>query len=89
MSFIESLRDENGKLPAYAWPGGYPVYYLASDNGVLCPKCANEYKPESDNENQLKPLAFGINWEDAMLFCEHCNVRIESAYCEGTQEVSE
>lgn len=35
---IEDLRDENGKLPAYAWPGGYPIFYIASDNGVLCPE---------------------------------------------------
>jgi phage terminase large subunit GpA-like protein len=87
---VESLRDDNGKLPAYAWPGGYPIYYLASDNAMLCPKCANEYKPERDNESQLKPVAYGINWEDAQLFCENCNARIESAYADGgdTQEVS-
>ena len=84
---VELLRDNNGKLPAYAWPGGYPIYYLASDDAVLCPKCANEYTSERDNESQLAPVASDINWEDAQLFCEHCNARIESAYGEGTQEV--
>jgi hypothetical protein len=29
-----------GSLDAYAWPGGYPVYYLDKNNDVLCPKCA-------------------------------------------------
>ena len=79
---INEIRMENGKLPAYAWPGGYPMYYLAPDDGVLCPKCANEYKPERQNEKYLKPVAFGINWEDSFLLCDNCNKRIESAYAE-------
>jgi hypothetical protein len=29
-----------GSLDAYAWPGGYPVFYLDRNNDVLCPKCA-------------------------------------------------
>jgi hypothetical protein len=75
-------RLSDGTLPAYAWPGGYPLFYLAHDNGVLCPKCANEYTPERDNEDQLKPIAADVNYEDSALFCEHCNQRIESAYAE-------
>jgi hypothetical protein len=38
---MKPQRDDNGNLPAYAWPGGYPLYYLCADNGVLCPQCAN------------------------------------------------
>ena len=34
-------REENGKFPTFAFPGGYPIYYLAADNEVLCPDCAN------------------------------------------------
>jgi hypothetical protein len=86
MENLNDLRLENGKLMAYAFPGGYPIYYLAADNGVLCPKCANEYTPERDNDEQLKPVAFGINYEDAQLYCEHCNKRIESAYAEDPHE---
>jgi hypothetical protein len=76
---LNNIRLKDGTLPAYAWPGGYPVFYLATDNGVLCPKCANEYVPGRDNDAQLMPVAFGVNWEDPNLFCEHCNTRIESA----------
>jgi hypothetical protein len=79
------MRLSNGKLPAYAFPGGYPIFYLATDNGVLCPDCANQYTPERDNEDQLKPVLCDINYEDESLFCEHCNKRIESAY--GDSEV--
>ena len=75
-------RMSDGKLPSYAWPGGYPVYYLAPDNGVLCPKCANEYRPERDNREQLEPVTADVNWENSSLFCDNCNARIESAYAE-------
>lgn len=33
--------DEDGKVPTYAFPGGYPMYYLMADNEILCPDCAN------------------------------------------------
>ena len=29
-------------LPAYAWPGGYPMVYTDEYNGTLCPDCASE-----------------------------------------------
>jgi hypothetical protein len=58
------------------------MFYLAKDKGVLCPKCANEYTPDRDNDEQLQPVAYDVNWEDSDLFCEHCNARIESAYGE-------
>ena len=31
-------QTESGKLMAYAWPGGYPLYYVCKDGGVLCPE---------------------------------------------------
>src|SRR5882724_8380738 len=68
------------QLPSYAWPGGYPVLYLAKDNGVLCPKCANAFDPERDNDEQLEPMTFDIHYEGAPAVCEHCYTEIESAY---------
>ena len=38
---VEKMRDDSGKLPAYAWPGGYPIIYIAGDGGIFCPACAN------------------------------------------------
>jgi hypothetical protein len=84
---INDIRMSDGKLPAYAWPGGYPLYYLAKDNGVLCPKCANEFTPDRDNDEQLEPVAYDVNWEDDSLYCEHCNARIESAYGEESEVI--
>ena len=72
---IEAIKDGQGDLPAWAWPGGYPLYYLSGEgNEILCPYCANS---EADCIT-----AYGVNWEDPMLICEECNERIESAYAE-------
>lgn len=63
------------KLPAFAWPGGYPLYYLDTQGSTLCPECANE------NDGYSAPLAeMGINYEDANLFCDNCSKQIASAY---------
>lgn len=75
-------RDEHGKLPTYAWPGGYPIYYLAADGGLLCPDCANCGEALSDypDDDQWRIVAGGIHWEGGPIVCDNCNVEIESAY---------
>lgn len=78
----------NGKAEAYAWPGGYPIYYVTSDGGVLCPPCVTkEYERirESSLDNARDGWALdgrGVNYEDPDLYCDHCSQRIESAYAE-------
>ena len=63
-------------LDANAWPGGYPMFYLDSDNSALCPDCASK-------DGYTAPIvAYGVNWEDPSLYCEDCSKRIESAYTE-------
>jgi hypothetical protein len=80
-------RDEEGNLSVYAWPGGYPVFYITSDAGTLCPGCATDAEEEGlttdPNDPQWYIVAGEINWEDADLYCDHCEVRIESAYAES------
>lgn len=75
---------ENGKLPAYAFPGGYPLYYLAADNGVLCRDCADSDRcKEADNDpfdSQYHIIGVDINHEDNDLRCDDCNTIIECAY---------
>lgn len=71
-----ATRNSDGKFDSYAWPGGYPLYYLDSDSTVLCPDCANK-------EDYTAPVTFcDINWEDPDMYCEDCGKRIESAYAE-------
>ena len=71
-------KDKDGKYPRWAWPGGYPLFYITlEDCVVLCPTCADK------NDEELDPLAgCDVNWEDPMLWCEGCSQRIESAYAE-------
>lgn len=68
---------EAGKLPAYAWPGGYPLFYLTDQNSILCPEHANVEDEYSDETLE----AYDVNYEDSDLWCEHGH-RIESAYAE-------
>jgi len=77
----------------YAWPGGYPVFYLAREG----------YRNDETGELELsrydrseficcadcaaKPsdrilITYNVNWEDKDLFCEVCDQKIESAYGE-------
>ena len=76
---LENYRDVDGKLVAYVWPGGYPLYYMDARGYPLCPQCANldyvtEYSPED------RPEFAAINWVDCDLICDHCAAQIEAAY---------
>ena len=78
-------RDDTGTFPAYAWPGGYPLFYLMADGGTLCPKCQNDAREtdeECPDDDQWRAVAVDVNWEDSDLYCDHCGDRIESAYAE-------
>ena len=80
-------------LDAYAWPGGYPMFYVCSDGGCLCPKCTNKEidlidSAIRDNDNSgWRVVGADVNWEDSSLICDNCNSRIESAYAEDDVEV--
>lgn len=82
------LADNGGKFIAYAWPGGYPVYYVTADNSVICPSCANgnleltTAKP-ADMENYDRQWAivdYDVNYEDVFCQCDNCNKYIDPAY---------
>lgn len=72
---LRMLRGQNdGKLPAYAWPGGYPFYYLSADGRTWCPNCANQ------NDAEPPITAYDVNYEDTDLLCDGCGARLEAAY---------
>lgn len=91
---IKELRSfyRKGHARAYAWPGGYPLYYVTTDGGALCPKCMNTERAQifrSTGEGSRDGWAIegqDVNWEDSSLFCDHCGDRIESAYAEDEVE---
>ena len=73
-------RDSNNKLPAWAWPGGYPIIYFDGDNSTLCANCATQSADDDDEVTQFKPVAYDVYYEGPTIFCDQCNVEIESAY---------
>lgn len=67
----------------WAWPGGYPIYYICKDGGVLCSMCANaEIKLTASTEaaDDWRIVAADINYEDNSLYCGHCSGLVEAAY---------
>jgi hypothetical protein len=75
----------------YAWPGGYPCYFVMADGEALSFKAAKAerrlileaIRDQKDYpDKQWLPVGVEINWEDPALFCSHTNERIESAYTE-------
>jgi hypothetical protein len=79
---MQPLPVTNGKLDCYAWPGGYPLYYLDKQNSVLCCDCANKSYADTDELDGFKPESVGVNYEDPDLYCDQCSKRIESAYAD-------
>ena len=77
----------------YAWPGGYPKFFVMTDGEGLCYACAGEEKRRiraairrDDSTGGWIPAGVDVNWEDSNLFCCHCNKPIESAYGEGFED---
>ena len=68
--------DNGGELPAWAWPGGYPIIYFDRDNSVLCPACANN----KDASFDAPLVAYDVYWEGPSMQCDQCYKEIESAY---------
>ena len=70
----QSIKDENGTFPAYAWPGGYPIVYITDDCEIICPKCKNtESEIYTDGD-------WDVYYEGPPEICVNCNAEIESAY---------
>ena len=93
---INSISDfrQAFKNGPYAWPGGYPCFWLMAD-GEACAfnvaktnrrdmlKALRDYQTVGNSyNNDWRPIALEINWEDASLYCAHTGDRIESAYAD-------
>ena len=78
MPHVSSVGLVAGCLPAYAWPGGYPLFYLDGENSVLCPTCADQSR--HDMVESFRPVAVDVNWEDEDMHCDQCSRPIECAY---------
>lgn len=76
------------KQGPYAWPGGYPCFFITSDGAALDFDCAKKEARQitdairSNAHNGWKVEAVDVNWEDGDLTCDHCSKPIESAYAD-------
>jgi hypothetical protein len=71
----------------YAWPGGYPLYFIASDGEALSFEAVKENIAEvrvahaaNDHNSGWLIVAVDTNWEDENLTCSHSGKSIECAY---------
>ena len=88
--YVLLKRQNRGKLPSFAWPGGYQMYYLCEDGGYLCPNCANDDRVREEMriparnfpDKSWRISRVGINLEDNSLYCDNCNQQIEPSYQE-------
>lgn len=78
----------------WAWPGGYPMFLVMKDSGILCIDCANERwirqlitDPEQEDPQWTVAMQ-GINYENDYLICDHCGKYVESAYGEPDGETT-
>lgn len=81
---VVGIEVNREPLPAFAWPGGYPLFYLCHDGGVLCPDCVNaniDLISSKDRDSQWDVRSVLVNWVSD-LTCDHCGKKIESAYGE-------
>ena len=88
---INNTKELKNALRAgpYAWPGGYPTFFIAADGEPLCHACVKgnyrlvlEEMRHPTRHDQWRPIAVDINYEDEHLYCAHCEEKIESAYGE-------
>ena len=89
LHFLRDLRDGE-----YAWPGGYPRYFITSDGEAMSYDAAEEHEDmicaaidERDNGG-WRVVACDVNWEDGALYCCHTGKRIASAYAEDEADAA-
>jgi hypothetical protein len=72
----------------YAWPGGYPCYFVTSDGAALSWNAARHNRRAileaiaGKLSDGWRVIGMDINWEDSALYCDDTGERIESAYTE-------
>jgi hypothetical protein len=78
------------EIGPYAWPGGYPIYFIMADGGAMSFEAVrlgreavfSAMEGDCPDDKQWRVVSAEINWEDPNLYCDHTDERIESAYAE-------
>lgn len=81
---LMALLAEPGGVPAYAWPGGYPIGYLCDDGEYLCGACVND--PTNPTHVGGEPDGWRLEGYDVLtgssddygceLRCAHCSTTL-------------
>ncbi len=72
----------------YAWPGGYPLYFITSDGEALSFDSARENRRlildsiATQTDDGWRVVGCEVNWEDSELYCADTGERIASAYAD-------
>jgi len=85
---IKNTKDLKDAIRAgkYAWPGGYPCYFITSWGDPLSFEAVREnfYLVLDAVKHQYADgwcvVGVEVNWEDQDLICAHTGKKIESAY---------
>ena len=85
---IETISDfrKAYRSGPYAWPGGYPLFFITSDGAVLSFNAAKLERRnildsiQTGTDDGWRIVGVDINYEDSELICDHTGERIESAY---------
>jgi hypothetical protein len=81
------------ELPAYAWPGGYPIWYYDNQSNPTCAECAStaiatflEWRKDYAMDGYLwdyyddLPQYMDVRYEGPDEYCAECNAVLETAY---------
>jgi hypothetical protein len=76
--FLRDLKEP------YAWPGGYPRYFVCADGEPLCFACADKEQANvtsgiDTHDGLWEAVGCEINW-DSDLTCANCAQPIQRAY---------
>lgn len=92
---IKTVADFKATLRAgpYAWPGGYPCYFVMSDGESLSFEAAKQefkqivYAIRHGLKDGWRVVGCDVNYE-SLLYCAHTGKQIESAYDPISEEES-
>jgi len=75
------------KQGPFAWPGGYPLYFVCSDGEALSFDAARKHAAlitsalrDPWDKSGWRVIGAEVNWEDPRLMCAHTGKPIEAAY---------
>lgn len=77
---LREILGSDGKLPTYAWPGGYSFVYYTEQGEEMCPDCANIEFSDPHLGFGDPPTDYDVHYEGPPVQCVGCNLMIPSEY---------